>query len=104
MQIYAAGGKRLGERSKSYMAEFSTNPDERLKSEVSYSDHQKRLKVEADERAAYRIEVNKLRYKNNLETFKNQDKFEELIDDCGLQDDELFEFLINYAKVENEEL
>lgn len=100
MQIYSHSGKRLGERSKSYMAEFSSNPDERLKSEVSYSEHKKREKHNDDKRNEYRIKVNQERDKNNLYTFKNQDEFEELIDNCNIEDDQkLFKYLTTYNSI-----
>lgn len=97
MQYYS-GDWKLGIKSKSNMAEFSSNPDERLKSEISYAEHQKRQKNENDHRMKNRIEVNKKRYENNLDTFTNQNEFEELIDSCNLEGHELFEFLIKYKK------
>ena len=98
MQIYSNSGKRLGERSKSNMAEFSSNPDERLKSEVSYAEHKKREKIESNIRSAYRIEVNRERKMNNLDTFIDQEEFEELIDDCSLKDADLFEYLTHLQR------
>lgn len=100
MQIYSVSGKRLGERSKSHMAEFSSNPDERLKSEISYLEHKKRKKYNEDKKNEYRIKVNQERDKKNLYTFMDQDEFEELIDNCDFKDEQkLFEYLTTYNNI-----
>ena len=96
MQFYS-GDWKLGIKSKSHMAEFASNPDSRLKKDVSYNEYLSRKKYEDDLKNKDRILINKKRKELGFKTFfDNQEKFEEIIDDTELIDEELINFLINY--------
>lgn len=102
MQIYSKSGMSLGKKDKSHMAEFSSNPDERKKREVSYSKHLQKVKAELDEQDALRIKVNKIRHEKGLELFSDREAFEDFVEESGLEDGPLFHFLITYGS--NEEV
>ena len=96
MQYYS-GNWKLGIKSKSHMAEFSSNSDSRLKKDVSYNEHLSRKKYDDDLKNKDRILINKKRKELGLKTFfDNQEKFEEIIDDTEFTDEELINFLIKY--------
>lgn len=100
MQIYSNSGMPLGKKEKSHMAEFSANPDERLKREVSYSMHKQKIKMEIDKQDALRIRVNKIRNEKGLSVFSDSEKFDELVDECGYEDSKLFQYLITFGSNE----
>ena len=95
MQYYSKEGRKYRGKSKSHMAEFSPNPDERLKSDISYSAHTRRLKEEASDKMQFRVRVNRKRDEKGLKVFLDQDqkKFDDIIE-CGkLEGEELWSFL-----------
>lgn len=97
MQYYS-GDWKLGYKSKSNMAEFSSNPDNRLKHEVSYETHNKRIKEECDKHREYRVSINKERQKIGLtDFFDNQDSFDNIIAESELEDSDLKYYLIYYG-------
>lgn len=100
MQIYSKSGMSLGKKDKSHMAEFSSNPDERKKHEVSYSKHLQKVKADLDEQDALRIKVNKIRHEKGLELFSDREAFDEFVEESGLEDGPLFHFLITYGSDE----
>ncbi len=100
MQIYSKSGMLLGKKDKSHMAEFSSNPDERKKHEVSYSKHLQKVKAELDEQDVLRIKVNKIRHENGLELFSDREAFEDFVEESGLEDGQLFHYLIAYGSDE----
>lgn len=103
MQIYSKSGMPLGKKDKSHMAEFSSNPDERKKHEVPYSQHLQKVKVELDQQDALRIKVNKIRYEKGLELFSDREAFEDFVEESELDDGRLFHFLITYGSDEEVE-
>ncbi len=96
MQIYSGSGFKLGGKSKSNMAEFSPNPDGRNKADVSYQEHMNRSKDENNNHMKYRIVINHARYEKELETFLDQDIFDEAVDECEFEKEQLWNFLITY--------
>lgn len=97
MQYYSAGGKKLAGKSKSYMAEFTSSPDSRLKSETSYLDFINRIKSMKNDSNNYRIGINKLRNKHSLKPFLDSDEFEEIVNESTLEGEELYKYLIEYG-------
>lgn len=97
MQYYSGGGKKLAGKSKSYMAEFTSNPDSRLKSETSYADFINRLKSLKNDLNNYRIGINKIRNEYHLKPFLDSDEFEEIVNDSLLEGEELYKYLIEYG-------
>lgn len=87
MQYYS-GDWKLGGKSKSNMAEFSSNPDSRNKADVSFSEHQRKLKEAQYSEEEYRININRIRYTHNLPPYKTQEELEEIIEDSELEDEE----------------
>ncbi len=96
MQVYSGNGFKLSGKSKSNMAEFSLNPDGRKKSEVSYHKYITRKKEENNQRMTDRIRINNARYEQGLETFLNQDMFDEIIEECEFEKEQLWNFLLTY--------
>ncbi len=96
MQIKSSNGYSLGIRSKSHMAEFSVNPDDRKKSEVSVEKHKKKIHEKEDENRKHIVSINKRRIGNGLEPFSNSEKFEEIINDSDLEEPDLTNYLIAY--------
>ncbi len=96
MQIYSRSGFKFGGKSKSNMAEFSLNPDGRKKAEVSYQEHMNRSREEDNNHTKFRIRINKARYEKGLATFKDQDIFDEVIEECEFENKQLENFLMTY--------
>lgn len=96
MQIYSKSGMPLGKKEKSHSAEFSVNPDERLKREISYLEHTQRVKSDLNRQDSLRIQVNKLRHEKGLKLFSDREEFEDLVDECGYEDSKLFHYLVVY--------
>lgn len=98
MQYYS-GDWKFGGKSKSNMAEFSSNPDSRNKTDVSFAEYQRRLKEAQYSQEEYRININKIRYAHNLLPYKTQEELEEVIEDSELDDEEeLWSYLITGNK------
>lgn len=95
-RIWVAKDYDVGYKSKSHMAEFSSNPDGRNKRDSSFNEYKKRLNIEEDIRMKNRISVNKLRDKQGLDPFLNQNEYEEIVEESELEGQNLVDFLIQY--------
>lgn len=100
MQMYSNSGMAIGKKDKTHSAEFSTNPDDRCKCEVSYAKHMQKIKHESDYNDSLRIKINKIRNEKGLFLFSNQNEFEELVEESGFEDSQLEHFLITYGSDE----
>jgi len=95
-RIWVAKDYDIGYKSKSHMAEFSPNPDGRNKRDTSINEYKNRLMITENSKMENRISVNKLRDKNTLAPFLEQNVYEEIVEESELEGQDLFNFLIGY--------
>lgn len=97
-RIHGKNNHDLLYQSKSYMTEFSPNPDDRKKKETSFPEFTKRRKMKSNQSELRRVRINQLRNKFGDDTFENQDTFNEIIEYC---DDLERNLLDNFLTVYN---
>lgn len=96
-RIHGKNNYDLSEQSKSNMAEFSPNPDDRKKKETSYKKYNQRQQDKQSQEMQFRVSINKKRDKLNYQTlFNKQEEFDEILEESELENEKLINFLIHY--------
>lgn len=97
-RIWVAKDHDIGYKSKSHMAEFSPNPDAdgRNKRDTSIQEYKRRLKIVENTTMQNRISINKIRNKQGLSPFLEQDEYDLIVEESELEEQNLFDFLRSY--------
>jgi len=95
-RIWVAKDHDIGYKSKSHMAEFSPNPDGRNKRDTSILEYKRRSKIVENTIMQNRISINKIRNKQDLSPFLEQDEYDLIVEESELEEQNLVDFLISY--------